>query len=153
MYTWRYLYRHFVPLAVGPLVACAGSLGTGVRPLTSAERVDTASCASLGTADTLWTAGDLDTPLTVLAMDPPVYPASLQHEARPGVVRFAFVIQPNGRVDPCSLRVVEPTDMAFVADATRSLLTVRFAAPRRGGREVNVRHTQTISFKVGPAPR
>jgi len=136
-------------VALAALVACASGPPSTVRPLTSAERADPATCASLGTSDTLWNETELDTALTVIAFDPPHYPVRLRDDGTEGHARFSFVIQPTGRVDPCSLILLEATDPEFATEARKALLGVRFASPRRLGRAVSVDYAKTIRFRLG----
>ena len=135
-------------LVLASTLACASSRTPPVG-LPHNANLEPAICADLSTADTVWTVPDLDSPLHVHAIQPPRYPEALRLNRQNGKVQFAFVVQPGGRVDPCSLILQSATNPAFVPPARASVLATQYDPPLRHGVPVYVRVTQSIAFRVG----
>ena len=105
-------------------------------------------CISRTIADTLWSVDSLDGPLELLEAHFPYYPQSLQERGRDGLVTFTFVIQPSGRVDPCTVKEITATHYAFIEPARASLLSLIYAPPTRRSHAVFVETATDIRFVV-----
>jgi TonB family protein len=141
--------RFLLLVAIAAAAACSPSKTKGLVPVARPEQEQAPICALRAAGDTIWTRADLDQPLRLEAIEPPHYPLDLQMERQGGRVEWSFVIQPNGRIDPCTLVLQSTTLAAFVAPARKSVVSARFAPPLRHGVAVYVHATQTIKFVVG----
>jgi outer membrane biosynthesis protein TonB len=129
------------------LLACASSNGPA-QPRVLAGPVAAADCLVLTPADTVWPVDSLDYRPEALAVVPPIYPRELQSRAVEGKVVFVLRVQPTGRVDPCSLQLVEEHTPGFAQAARVSVLSTYFQVPKRSGKPVFATIRQSIAFRV-----
>jgi hypothetical protein len=66
----------------------------------------------------------------------PSYPPDLAQAGVSGEVNLQYVIDDQGLVIPCSITLLDPTDMAFVDSGKQALLRARFRPAGRAGRPV-----------------
>ena len=120
----------------------------------AAEQVETAGeldhppCSPVADS-TITSAEQLDPGFGWLTRPRPSYPSRLREAGIEGYVDLQFVVDAEGRVEPCSFRVLAATHPDFVAAATQALRWQRTAPPRRGGTPTRVRAQQRVSFLMG----
>jgi len=95
----------------------------------------------------LFTAGQLDGPLTALTKTPPVYPRAAKQRNTEGWIKVKFVVNEQGHVDQVTILDAEPKDV-FEQSVLRCLDQWRFKPGTVGGRAVKALVEQTISFKL-----
>lgn len=95
----------------------------------------------------LFTAGQLDGPLTALTKTPPVYPRAAKQRNIEGWIKVKFVVNEQGHVDQVTILDAEPKDV-FEQSVLRCLDEWRFKPGTVGGRTVKALVEQTISFKL-----
>jgi protein TonB len=95
----------------------------------------------------IFTAGQLDGPLTVLAKTPPIYPAAARRQNIEGWIRVKFVVNEQGEVGQVDIVAAEPHGI-FDQSVLRSLGNWRFKPGTIGGRVVKALVEQTITFKL-----
>jgi len=95
----------------------------------------------------LFTAGQLDGPLTALTKTPPVYPRAAKQRNTEGWIKVKFVVNEQGHVDQVTILDAEPKDV-FEQSVLRCLDEWRFKPGTVGGRAVKALVEQTISFKL-----
>jgi TonB family protein len=91
----------------------------------------------------------LKEPVTMKSAGIPRYPPDAQRLGIKGAVDLVYVVTPDGRVDPRSVRVVKAADRQFVSAAISSVLRSRFNPARMGGCAVPMLVQQTVSFNIG----
>lgn len=128
-----------LPFAVNPrLPAGPGTLS--LPPLKSAG-LDTIAM------DDVFSPGDLDSPLTVLARMPPVYPLHAKHRGIEGWVRVRFVVDETGRVGDITVLESDPPGI-FEQTTKRCVAGWRFQAGTVEGVPVKAWAETTIRFKL-----
>ncbi|WP_306547331.1 energy transducer TonB [Desulfobulbus sp.] len=95
----------------------------------------------------LFTAGQLDGPLTALTKTPPVYPRAAKQRNTEGWIKVKFVVNEQGHVDQVTILDAEPKDV-FEQSVLRCMHEWRFKPGTVGGRAVKALVEQTISFKL-----
>ena len=95
----------------------------------------------------LFTAGQLDGPLTALTKTPPVYPRAAKQRNTEGWIKVKFVVNEQGHVDQVTILDAEPKDV-FEQSVLRCMDEWRFKPGTVGGRAVKALVEQTISFKL-----
>ncbi len=95
----------------------------------------------------LFTAGQLDGPLTALTKTPPVYPRAAKQRNTEGWIKVKFVVNEQGHVDQVTILDAEPKDV-FEQSVLRCMDEWRFKPGTVGGRTVKALVEQTISFKL-----
>lgn len=76
------------------------------------------------------------------------YPSALRRRGIQGQVIMAFVVQPDGHVDPKSVQVVEASDQGFAASSKRFVRDEIFWPACLGGKRVPVRIQQPLNFRL-----
>jgi TonB family protein len=154
----------FGALGTGLLGGCGAAAATGVRaPEPLPVGVDslrrgpelTLPCAAPGataahtSSDSLtWHQADLDRPIEPRPRQPaPLYPRAEQAAGIDGDVVVRYVVGPDGRVEPCSVRLGYATSPAFGAAVQAVVLASRFTRPVRGGQPARVRIQQRMRFR------
>lgn len=89
---------------------------------------------------------DLDAPPKLTKPVAPVYPFPQRAAAIEGMVLIEFIIGADGEVKEAI--VVRSNNPAFERPAIDAVLKWRFSPGRKGGRPVNVRVQQTITFNI-----
>jgi protein TonB len=92
-------------------------------------------------------AGDLDSPLTVLARIPPVYPLRAKHRGVQGWVRVRFVVNAEGGVDKVTVVESQPPGV-FDRNVIRCVSGWRFKPGTVEGMPVKAWAETTIRFKL-----
>jgi protein TonB len=95
----------------------------------------------------LFSAGDLDAPLTVIARIPPVYPLHAKHRGIKGWVRVRFVVHEDGRVTDITIQESQPAAV-FDASVLRSVAGWRFKPGTVAGTPVKTWAETTIRFEL-----
>ncbi|MFO7643985.1 MAG: energy transducer TonB [Desulfosarcina sp.] len=95
----------------------------------------------------LFTAGDLDAPLTVISRIPPVYPLHAKHRGIKGWVRVRFVVQEDGRVTDITIQESQPAGV-FDASVVHSVAGWRFKPGTVAGTPVKAWAETTIHFEL-----
>jgi len=105
--------------------------------------------ASFETLDTqeLFSVGNLDGPLIVLARVPPVYPFSAKRRGVEGWVKVRFVVNEQGSVEDVSIMEAKPPGV-FDQNVIRCVLGWRFKPGTVGGVEVKTLVETTVRFKL-----
>jgi hypothetical protein len=84
---------------------------------------------------------------TMRSMDVPVVPDSLRHTYQGTVLEL--VIDRMGQLDPCRVRVVAETSLAWTAAVLKALKKARYSPAQRHGVAVAVRAIQRVPY-YGP---
>ncbi|MGE0083922.1 MAG: TonB family protein [Desulfococcaceae bacterium] len=97
--------------------------------------------------DQTFSEGDLDSPLTVLARVPPIYPMTAKRRGIEGWVRVRFVVSKDGSVG--SIKVVESKPSGiFDQSVVRCVSGWRFQPGKVGGSAVSTRVETTVRFEL-----
>jgi len=107
--------------------------------------------AGSGAADSFLTAfhsTELEHPPELLEELLPEYPIELRRAGVSGVVRLAYVVGIDGRMDPKSVRVLASDHPDFLLAALRALRSARFSPAQREGRRIPVLVEQAIRFQA-----
>lgn len=96
---------------------------------------------------TLFDAGDLDQPLTVISRIPPVYPFRAKAKAIEGWVSVEFTVNEQGRVEDIKIIDAEPKEI-FDDSVIQCLATWRFKPGRVNRELVKTRAITRIRFKL-----
>ena len=88
----------------------------------------------------------LDKAPQVIKRKPPAYPAELMASGTTGSVVVDFIVDPTGSVQ--NAKAVSSTDQRFEAAAIESVASWKFEAGTKGGRLVNTRLQQVITFSI-----
>jgi hypothetical protein len=59
---------------------------------------------------------------------------------------FRFIVEPSGRIDRCSIELIEETDPAWTESVLKELRRARYRPARRGGQKVWQRVYQIFTF-------
>jgi TonB family protein len=78
----------------------------------------------------------------------PEYPAALRSSGIEGRVVAQFIVAPDGRTDPGSIRILSATNELFALSVRRALMQSRFRAASIGGRRVPQLVQQLFVFKL-----
>jgi TonB family protein len=81
----------------------------------------------------------------------PVYPPRLSALGKQGRVHATFVVDPAGRVEMTSVRVLESDDPGFTESVRAALGEMRFRPATRRGRAVRQLVEQRFNFRIAPA--
>lgn len=106
-----------------------------------------AAAFDTGSLPAVFSAGELDAPLTVLARIPPVYPLQAKHRAIEGWVRVRFVVNEDGGVDSVTVVESDPPDI-FDQNVIRCVAGWRFEPATVDGMPVKARAETTVRFKL-----
>lgn len=91
--------------------------------------------------------GQLDSPLTVLARTPPMYPSRARRLGIEGRVKVALLVDEAGKVAEVSITAADPPGF-FEASVERCVRTWRFKPGTVGGMPVKARVETTIRFEL-----
>jgi TonB family protein len=92
----------------------------------------------------------VDQPPTPIRFPTPRYPADLRQREVPGRVELEYVIDPDGRVEPGSIRVVTATHGAFARSAIEAVKEALYEPGIRAGVRVRVQLKHVLYFRVRP---
>jgi TonB family protein len=130
----------------------------GGRPygrLSVSERSSAVGLVPLGQparpADSIFTRLEVDQ--TVERYDgsaAPIYPPKLSALGIEGHVQATFVVDPTGRVDLTSVRVLESDRTEFSESVLTALAEMRFRPATRGGKAVRQLVEQRFNFRIAP---
>ena len=87
---------------------------------------------------------------TMIRFPTPKYPADLRQREVAGWVELQYVIDPDGRVEPGSIRVVTATDGAFARSAVEAVKEALYEPGIRAGVRVRVRLKHVLHFRLRP---
>ena len=87
---------------------------------------------------------------TMIRFPTPRYPADLRQREVAGWVELQYVIDPDGRVEPGSIRVVTATDGAFARSAVEAVKEALYEPGIRAGVRVRVRLKHVVHFRLRP---
>ncbi|MDQ6888348.1 MAG: energy transducer TonB [Gemmatimonadota bacterium] len=133
-------------IAVGA-IAChtpAGALEPGLAGCSSGLRARFDSAAALPDSAHVRAAA-----LPATTNPEPRYPPSLARAPIAGEVRLRFVVTAGGRIDPCSVTVLQSTREEFTAAVYRVLPRFEFTPAQSDGRRVSMWMQMSFPF---PAP-
>jgi TonB family protein len=88
----------------------------------------------------------LDTPLKILSVALPDYPAELVRQDITGSIRVQFCVEPDGTVSKVSTVGTPPPELAALSTAAVSRW--RFSSPRRNGEPVTICLSYEIVFRI-----
>ena len=92
---------------------------------------------------------EVDTPVSALAgSGVPRYPANLRAAGTEGQVIAQFVVDPRGRAERESVRIISATNDLFAESVRTALGTMRFVPARLGGRTVPQLVRQLFVFRL-----
>lgn len=97
--------------------------------------------------DDIFTAGDLDSPLTMLVRVPPIYPMSAKNRGIEGWVRVRFIVHEDGSVGSISVSESKPKEI-FDAAVIRSVSGWKFKPGTIGGVAVKTWAETVIRFNL-----
>ncbi|MFL5492946.1 MAG: energy transducer TonB [Gemmatimonadales bacterium] len=117
-------------------LACGGARHASWTPPEAAARI--------------YEAAEVDEPPTTIRFPTPKYPADLRQREVPGWVELEYVIDPDGRVEPGSIRVVTATNGAFARSAVEAVKQALYEPGIRAGVRVRVRLKHALRFRVRP---
>lgn len=95
----------------------------------------------------LFSVGQLDGPLAVLAKSPPVYPAIAKRRNIEGWIKITFVVDEHGHVGHISVLAAEPEGV-FEQSVLQCVGNWRFKPGTVKGMAVRAQVEQTITFKL-----
>ncbi|MDY6824586.1 MAG: energy transducer TonB [Thermodesulfobacteriota bacterium] len=96
---------------------------------------------------TIFPEGELDTPLTVTARTPPVYPLRARRMGIEGRVRVSFVVNESGKVQDIKILDAQPENI-FEGSVRQCVSRWRFKPGTIDGAPVKTRMTTTIQFQL-----
>lgn len=67
-------------------------------------------------------------------------------EVLTGRSTFRFIVEPSGRIDRCSIELLEETDPAWTEAVLKELRQARYQPARRGGQRVRQRVYQLFTY-------
>jgi periplasmic protein TonB len=117
------------------------------RPDSPALPLLPAELPRLSAIGDLFSADDLDTPLTVIARIPPPYPLGAKRRGTEGWVRVRFIVDDQGRVHQVEVIDSSPAGV-FDDTVVRSVSSWRFSPGTVGGIAVTTRAETTVHFKL-----
>lgn len=128
-------------------VSLAGSLwGQAVDPprrLSIAQTgCDTSQRAS---KDSVYESDTVDQPVQAERLPIKDMPLRVR-EVLAGRSVFRFVVEPSGRIDRCSIELVEESDQAWTETVLKELRQARYRPARRGGQKVRQRVYQIFTY-------
>lgn len=95
----------------------------------------------------IFSVGQLDGPLAVLAKSPPVYPSAAKRRSIEGWIKIKFVVDEHGHVDQISVLEAKPEGV-FEQSVLQCVGNWRFKPGTVKGMAVKAQVEQTISFKL-----
>jgi periplasmic protein TonB len=95
----------------------------------------------------LFSVGQLDGPLAVLAKSPPVYPSTAKRRNIEGWIKIKFVVDEHGHVSHISVLAAEPEGV-FEQSVLQCVGNWRFKPGTVKGMAVKAQVEQTITFKL-----
>ncbi len=128
-----------LPFEINPRLP-AGPHALALPPLPAAA-FDT------GSLPDVFSAGELDAPLTVLTRIPPVYPLQAKHRGIEGWVRVRFVVNEDGGVGRVTVVESDPPDI-FDPNVICCVTGWRFQPATVDGMPVKARAETTVRFKL-----
>jgi TonB family protein len=126
----------------GPIVAAILALGCGRashRPWVPPEA-----------EARIYSEDGVEQPPQLLRMPSPEYPPDLLRRQVPGRVELAYVVGPDGRVEPASIRVVSTTHGDFARAAVAAVREAEYEPGVQAGARVRVRLKHVLQFRVRP---
>lgn len=91
---------------------------------------------------------ELDRPVRPIDIPTPEYPQDLQGLGAEGHVRLEYIVAPDGRVEPASIRVVSATYSGFGEEAAKAIRAAVFRPGVKAGKYVRTKVQQLITFQV-----
>jgi len=91
---------------------------------------------------------ELDRPVRPIDIPTPEYPRDLQGLGAEGHVQLEYIVGPDGRVEPASIRVMSATYSGFGAEAAKSIRAAVFQPGVKHGKYVRAKVQQLITFQV-----
>jgi periplasmic protein TonB len=107
---------------------------------------DTALAFDSGAGD-LFSAGDLDTPMTIIARTPPLYPLRARQRGTQGWVSVRLLVDEQGNVADVSILAAQPVGI-FEESVRRCVRKWRFSPGTVEGQPVKVQVDTTINFEL-----
>ena len=93
---------------------------------------------------------EVDQPPKPIRIPTPEYPADLRQREVPGRVQLEYVIGPDGRVEPASIRVVTATNGDFGRAATAAVKEALYEPGIMAGARVRVQVNHVMHFRIRP---
>lgn len=91
---------------------------------------------------------ELDRPVRPIDIPTPEYPRDLQGLGAEGHVRLEYIVGPDGRVEPASIRVMSATYSGFGEEAAKAIRAAMFQPGVKDGKYVRAKVKQLITFQV-----
>ncbi len=95
---------------------------------------------------TIYDPGELDAPLRLLTVKE-VDALAVPDPGRQASALLVFVVGKDGRVEPCSVRVLDQTSPAWGQASVRALGGEQFSIPERKGQPVRTQRSQRFSYR------
>jgi protein TonB len=131
--------RLSLPFAINPRLPKGP--GTLALPALPEARIDTRAMGAL------FSAAELDRPLTILAQMPPVYPPQAKRRGIEGWVRVRFVVTETGEVSEIAILESKPPEI-FDQSVRRCVAGWRFQPGSVDGIAVKTRAETTVRFNL-----
>jgi TonB family protein len=137
-----------VPIVIPPVESHVGTPlgGPTARELAGRDLLGQAGADS-GVSAQVLLAGEVDEPVTVLVPARLEYPRALAAAGISGEVRVEFVVDPTGRCEPVSVRVISRTHQAFETPAQKAVCEATYRAARVKGIPVRQLVQQKVIFR------
>ena len=94
---------------------------------------------------TVYDPGELDAPVRLLALGTVDTPAADGDDQASAVL--GFVIGKDGRVEPCSVRILRQNSLSWARASLRALESEQFTIPERQGQPVRTQRSQRFSYR------
>ncbi len=135
-----------VPVAAGTATAASRESTTAAETTTTGPSPGSGQARGGGSGG-LFSEGQLDGPLAVLAKSPPVYPAAAKRRNIEGWIKIRFVVDEHGHVGHISVLAAEPEGV-FEQSVLQCVGNWRFKPGTIKGMTVKAQVEQTITFKL-----
>ncbi|WP_310598603.1 TonB family protein [Desulfobulbus sp.] len=145
------LQENSIPVAAGQSASTAQDSAQAppeqAAPAASAHGAGAGQPHNDGSGRGVYTTGQLDGPLAVLAKSPPAYPPAAKRRNIQGWIKIRFIVDEQGQVGQVSVLAAEPEGI-FEQSVLRCVNSWRFRPGTVKGMAVKALVEQTITFKL-----
>lgn len=145
--SWSYTWAFEARWGDDPADPLARRRGSGNRPML----LDDPACRDRpADTATIFDPDELDSPVRLLQLVPvETYALHDQQDEHPAAV-LAFVIGKDGRVEDCSVRLMQQSSPAWAEASVRALADEMFSIPTRDSRPVRTQLSQRFTYQGKP---
>lgn len=136
-----------VPVAASPAAAASGDSAQAAETTAPTTAQAPGTGQGHGGGGGIFSVGQLDGPLAVLAKSPPVYPSAAKRRNIEGWIKIKFVVDEHGHVGHVSVLAAEPEGV-FEQSVLQCVGTWRFKPGTIKGMAVKAQVEQTITFRL-----